>query len=233
MTAADYLRRTLSIVHEVVDTQTEAIQRAGTAVADALATEHRLWTFGTGHSHLLAEELFSRAGGLDGVCAVLEPALMLHEGVAKSSALEKVSGLAETLLTAADKDRPDGGIADGDVLIIASNSGRNAVPVEFACGARDRGATVIAVTSLSHSRATTSRVPSGKRLFEVADIVIDNRGVPGDAVLDIPGSPEAVGATSTVAGALIVQAIVCEAVAILVARGIQPKILRSFNAANS
>jgi uncharacterized phosphosugar-binding protein len=230
VSAAEFLRRALEVLADVERTQTAAIQRAGAAVADALAADHRLWTFGTGHSHLLAEELYSRAGGLDGVRAVLEPSLMLHEGAMKSSALEKLPGLAGTLLSAQDRDRPDGGVAAGDVVLIASNSGRNAVPVEFAEGVKARGATVVAVTSLAHSTSVPSRAPSGKRLFEVADIVLDNRGVPGDALLDIEGSPEAVGATSTAAGALIVQAVVCEAVARLTARGLRPNVLRSFNA---
>jgi uncharacterized phosphosugar-binding protein len=183
---------------------------------------HRLWAFGTGHSHLLAEELYSRAGGFEGVEAVLEPALMVHEGPLKSSVLEKQPGLAAALLSVRDMGR-------GDAVIVASNSGRNAVPVEFAEEARARGATVIAVTSLAHSRSIASRVPSGRRLFEVADIVVDNCGVPGDAVLDIPGCPARAGATSTVAGALIAQAIVCEAAALLASWGITPPLLRSFN----
>lgn len=222
MAAAAYLARAAEIVRQVADTQIEAITTAGVAVADALRTGHQLWTFGTGHSHLLAEELYCRAGGLDGVRAVLEPSLMLHEGPAKSSALERLPGLAGTLLSVHD-------VKAGDVVLVASNSGRNAVPVEFAEECRARGATVVAVTSVRHSRSVASRAPSGRRLFEVADIVVDNCGVPGDAILDIPGSPEAVGPTSTVAGALIVQAIVCEAVDRLVAYGHVPPVLRSFN----
>ena len=222
MTAAGYLARALRIVRQVADTQAEAIAAAGGAVADALRADRRLWTFGTGHSHLLAEELYSRAGGLDDVRAVLEPSLMLHEGPAKSSALERLPGLAATLLSVYD-------VADGDVVVVASNSGRNAVPVEFAEGCRERAATVVAVTSVAHSRSVASRAPSGRRLYEVADIVVDNCGVPGDAVLDVPGAPEAVGATSTVAGALIVQAIVCVAVDRLAASGYAPPVLRSFN----
>lgn len=222
MTAAAYLSRATEVIRSVTDTQVEAITAAGVAVAGALRAGHRLWTFGTGHSHMLAEELYSRAGGLDGVRAVLEPSLMLHEGAAKSSALERLPGLAATLLSVHD-------VAAGDVVLVASNSGRNAVPVEFAQECRSRGATVVAVTSMSHSRSVASRAPSGSRLFEVADIVIDNCGVPGDAILDIPGSPEAVGPTSTATGALIVQAIVCEAVQQLVASGHAPPVLRSFN----
>jgi uncharacterized phosphosugar-binding protein len=222
MTAAAYLTRAARTIQAVVDTQEPAIRAAGSAVARALADGHRLWTFGTGHSHLLAEELYMRAGGLDDVGAVLEPSLMLHEGLGKSSTLERLPGLAAALLTQYD-------VGPGDVVLVASNSGRNAVPVEFAEECVARGAVVVAVTSLDHSRSVASRAPSGRRLFEVADIVVDNCGVPGDAVLDVPGVAERVGPTSTMSGALIVQAIVCEAVSRLVELGHAPRVLRSAN----
>ena len=222
MTAAAYLTRAARTIHAVVETQEPAIRAAGEAVARALVDGHRLWTFGTGHSHLLAEELYHRAGGLDGVRAVLEPSLMLHEGPGKSSALERLPGLAAALLSQHD-------VEAGDVVLVASNSGRNSVPVEFAEECSGRGAVIVAVTSLAHSRSVGSRAPSGRRLFEVADIVVDNCGVPGDAVLGVPGVHERVGPTSTMTGALIVQAIVCEAVSRMVELGHAPRVLRSAN----
>ena len=222
MSARAYLAAVTVVLERLCASQRGAIEQAGEAVARALGDGHRLWAFGTGHSHLLAEELYSRAGGLDGVEAVLEPSLMLHEGPLKSSVLEQQAGLAAALLSVRDLGR-------GDAVIIASNSGRNAVPVEFAEQASSRGATVIGVTSLAHSRSVASRAPSGRRLFEVADIVVDNCGVPGDAAIEVPGCLERVGATSTVTGALIVQAIVCEAVALLAGAGATPPLLRSFN----
>src|ERR1044072_7624495 len=80
MTAAAYLTRAARTIRAVVETQEPAIRAAGEAVAAARGGAHRRWTFGTDHSHLRAEELYHRAGGLDGVRAVLEPSLMLHEG---------------------------------------------------------------------------------------------------------------------------------------------------------
>ena len=221
MSAKRYLAEALRVVQSVVTRQSEAIEQAGAEVARALRDGRKLWAFGTGHSHMIAEEIYSRAGGLDGVGAVLEPSLMLHEGPQKSSQLERLPGLAAVLLGERD-------IGRGDVVVVASNSGRNAVPVEFAEQARERGATVVAVTSLAHSTSVPSRAPSGRRLCEVADIVIDNCGAPGDAAVDLPDG-QRVGATSTVTGALIVQAIVCEAADRLVAAGITPPVLRSFN----
>ena len=102
--------------------------------------------------------------------------------------------------------------------------------MEFAVGAKAAGAKVIALTSLAHSTAVNSRAPGGQRLFEVADVVIDNCGVPGDALIEVPGSPERTGATSTMDGALLVQALVVEVVTLLTERGETPDVLRSLNA---
>lgn len=220
--AEEYLDKALAIAHRAAETQLPAIRVAAGLVADALADGRTFWVFGTGHSHTLAEELYGRAGGLADVRAILEPGLMLHEGLQKSSLLERLPGLAEVLLEV----NP---LAAGDVLLIASNSGRNAVPVEFALGARERGVRVIALTSLAHSSATTSRAPNGQRLFETADVVIDNCGVPGDAVINVPGTQEPTGATSTVVGALLLQALTVEVVTRLTDRGQPPNVLRSLN----
>jgi uncharacterized phosphosugar-binding protein len=216
------LDKALAVAIRAADTQLPAIRIAAGLVADALAGGKRFWVFGTGHSHALAEELYGRAGGLADVRAVLEPGLMLHEGLQKSSLLERLPGLADVLLEINQ-------IAAGDVVLIASNSGRNAVPVEFALGARTRGAQVIALTSMAHSTATTSRAPGGQRLFETADVVLDNCGVPGDAMIDVDGSPERTGATSTMVGAMLVQALTVEIVSRLAADGKTPNVLRSLN----
>ena len=220
--AEEYLGKALAIAQRAADTQLGAIRVAAGLVADALASGKTFWVFGTGHSHALAEELYGRAGGLADVRAILEPGLMLHEGLQKSSLLERLPGLADVLL----EINP---LAAGDVVLIASNSGRNAVPVEFALGARARGVQVIALTSLAHSNAVTSRAPGGQRLFETADVVLDNCGEPGDALIKVPGTPEPTGATSTLVGALLLQALTVEVVTRLTDRGQPPNILRSLN----
>ncbi|RZU13688.1 putative phosphosugar-binding protein [Kribbella rubisoli] len=220
--AEEYFGKALAIAQQAAETQLGAIRVAAGLVAEALAGGKRFWAFGTGHSHALAEELYGRAGGLADVRAILEPGLMLHEGLQKSSLLERLPGLAEVLLEINQ-------VESGDVVLIASNSGRNAVPVEFALGARKRGAQVIALTSMAHTTSTMSRAPGGQRLFETADVVIDNCGVPGDALIEVPGSPELTGATSTMVGAMLVQALTVEVVARLAERGETPNVLRSQN----
>lgn len=220
-TAQHYLDHTLQVARRAAETQLGVVQQAAELISAALGAGGRWWTFGTGHSHMIAEEVYGRAGGLTDVRAVLEPALMLHEGLLKSSLLERRSGLAADLLEVHPVRR-------GDVVLIISNSGRNAVPVEFAAGCTERGATVIALTSLAHSQAVESRAPSGQKLYEVADLVIDNCGVAGDAAID--GPVGAVGPTSTVVGALLVQAVVVETVGRLVAAGRSVQVLNSLNA---
>jgi uncharacterized phosphosugar-binding protein len=220
--AEEYFGKALAIAQQAAETQLGAIRLAAGLVADALAGGKRFWVFGTGHSHALAEELYGRAGGLADVRAILEPGLMLHEGLQKSSLLERLPGLAGVLLEINQ-------LESGDVVLIASNSGRNAVPVEFALGARERGAQVVALTSMAHTTATTSRAPGGQRLFETADVVIDNCGVPGDALVEVPGSPERTGATSTMIGAMLLQALTVEVVTRLAERGETPNVLRSLN----
>jgi uncharacterized phosphosugar-binding protein len=216
--AEEFMRRALEIAERAAETQGDAIARAAELVVDAKV----FWVFGTGHSHVIAEELYGRAGGLADVRAVLEPGLMLHEGLEKSSLLERLSGLADVLLQTND-------IGPGDVVLIVSNSGRNAVPVEFAIGSQAKGAKVIALTSLAHSTSVSSRAPGGQRLFEVADVVIDNCGEPGDALIEVDGSPERTGATSTLVGAMLVQALTVEIVTRLAGRGETPNVLRSLN----
>jgi uncharacterized phosphosugar-binding protein len=220
--AEEYLEKALELAHRAAETQVGPIRVAAGLVVEALIAGRVFWVFGTGHSHALAEEVYGRAGGLADVRAVLEPGLMLHEGLQKSSLLERLPGLADVLLQINE-------IAAGDVVLIASNSGRNAVPVEFALGARERGAQVIALTSMAHSTATTSRAPGGQRLFETADVVIDNCGVPGDALIHVPGTPEPTGATSTMLGAMLLQALTVEIVTRLTTQGQPPNILRSQN----
>ena len=113
---------------------------------------------------MMAEELFYRAGGLARVYPILEDALMLHNGAVKSTGMERLEGYAELILNRYPCQA-------GDCLIIASNSGRNAVIVEMAAAARERGLKVIALTNLTHSRAQESRHTSGKKLYQIADVV--------------------------------------------------------------
>ena len=165
----EYFAEASRLLHLVSTTQHEPIRQAAEAVAKTLGAGGMVFAFGTGHSHMLAEELFYRAGGLVKVYPILDEPLMLHTNASRSSHMERLSGYAATLLE--DGCDPQ----SGDVLFLFSNSGRNTVPVDMAVEAKKRGVTVICITNLNHSRSVASRHPSGQKLYEVCDIVRGDR----------------------------------------------------------
>ena len=196
-----YFDNLQNLLARTLDTQQEAMETAARKIADCLKEGGMVYTFGTGHGHLLALEIFYRAGGMVLLCPILDEKLMLHISAAGSTLEERKEEWVDTLL----ERYP---IKKGDVLISISNSGRNAVPVLLAKAARDRGATVIALTSMNHTSSVTSRNSLGLRLFETADLILDNGGVLGDASVSFADGAM-VGPTSTAVGAAILQAIVC------------------------
>jgi uncharacterized phosphosugar-binding protein len=199
-----------------------SIRAAAAAVADALEAGGVLHVFGAGHSHMLAEEAFYRAGGLAAINPILDRRLMFFDGVMASTQAEREPGYAGCIL-----ERED--VRAVDAAIVASNSGRNAVPIEMAVELQKRGVKVIAITSLAHSRAVASRHALGRRLFEIADIVIDTGTPAGDAAIAVPGGAFRMGPLSTVVGAAIVHAIQIEAASLLLQRGHEPPVLASAN----
>ena len=205
--------------------QTVQIETAAGWFAEAMIAGRLVYIFGTGHSHMLAEELFYRAGGLARVVPMLHPPLMLHESASTSTQAERDPDVVRELL----KQYP---MTGGDVLVVASNSGRNACPVELAMLAKERSVRTIAVLNSEHSAKWASRHPSGKRLGDVVDLVVDNCGVEGDACILLPGSGLSVGATSTVTGCVIMQMIACRVAEMLDASGSQPELYQSSNADN-
>jgi uncharacterized phosphosugar-binding protein len=191
----------------------EAIHQAASAVADAIQNDKDFLLFGSGHSTFIAHEAAGRAGGL-------APALAIQDYAYGDA--ERIEGVARVILSRYD-------LRAGSVIVIISNSGINPVPVEMALMCKDKGLTVVAVVSMAHTQSMPPRHSSGKKLYEIADIVIDTQGPPGDAALEVPGTPAKSGATSTLAGAAIIQAITVETAALLHERGIEPPIFISAN----
>lgn len=198
-----YLDAVQARLNTLFNTQAEALQRAVDAVYAALDQDAMVYVFGTGHSHMIAEEGHYRAGGLAAVCPILLANLMLHEGAILSTQLERTSGLAATIL-----DRY--ALVPGSVFFVFSNSGVNALPVEMASTARERGLTVVGVISLEYAAAAPAGA-GGKKLADVADIVIDNQGIAGDALIPVREGGASMGPLSTIAGAFILNAILMEA----------------------
>lgn len=217
----EYISNIEEIIKEIKETQSDSLDKAATFIAKSLIEGGMIYAFGTGHSHMLAEEIFYRAGGLVRVYPILDEGLMLHANASRSTAIERLHGYATALLDSYP-------IKKDDVIIIMSNSGRNAVIVEMAIEAKKRGMKVLALTNLRHAKSVTSRHESGKLLFEVADVVIDNCGCVGDASIEFENMGRT-GATSTVIGALILNSIVCKTIEIMLEEKVMPEVFSSSN----
>ena len=212
----------LQVVHTIRDTQSDKLEEAGRMIARAHREGHRFFVSGSGHYHTVAEEFYGRAGGLAFPVPIMTCELTLEEHPTKSSYIERMPGYAEILAKLY-------GIGKDDVVLVASNSGRNAYPIELALCAKERGAKVIAITSVEHSSRTVSRHASGKKLMDIADLVIDNCGVEGDSALRIDGMKAAICPTSSMANAFIVQAITAACVEELLEGGVEPPVFISLN----
>ncbi len=220
--AVKYFENLQKILERIIIEQLSNIEEASKAVADTLMYGGRIHAFGTGHSHILAEEIFYRAGGLVNVNPILETSLMLHESASKSTELERLEGYGEILFA-------HHSIKSNDILFLFSNSGRNGVAIDLALIAREKGVKTVVITNMEHTMKGASRHSSGKRLFEVADIVIDNCGCYGDASIEIKEINRNVAPTSTAAGAAILNAIEARAVEIMVENGYTPDVFSSSN----
>ncbi|MBQ6898547.1 MAG: SIS domain-containing protein [Clostridia bacterium] len=220
--STEYFDNLMRILSEVKEQQMSAIDKCSGVFAEALKNDRTIFLFGTGHSHMLAEELFYRAGGLVKLQPVLETSLMLHESASKSTEIERLQGYAEILFNSYNMKKDD-------VIVIASNSGRNGIPVDMALLSKEKGLTVIALTSINHSKAGASRHKSGKRLFEIADIVLDNMGELGDASVEFPELGRKACPTSTSVGAAILHAVVAGTIEKMLQNGITPEVFSSSN----
>jgi uncharacterized phosphosugar-binding protein len=210
--AQEYLQQTQSILSRIAEQQCGALDRAATLVADTIERDGIVYALGSGHSLTIAAELYYRAGGLANFDVIQDKTF---------GRAERLPGYAETLLNACP-------ISEKDALIIISNSGRNALPVEMALGAKSRGIKTIGITSLPHSRSVSSRAPQGLRLFEICDIVVDTGTTPGDTSVDVADGIRMC-PLSTIAGIFIVNCISAGAVKRLLERGTEPMVFVSAN----
>lgn len=201
----DYLKKIHSIFDKVEETQTGNIETAARIISDSIKNGGILHVFGCGHSQMYAMEVFYRAGGLVPVNAILTPALSLEPKAPLSTQGERTEGLAKTIL---DNEV----IGEHDVMFIASTSARNAVPIEMAMEAKNRGMKVIVLISSEFANNVTSRHKSGKKAHDFADVVLDNCGVLGDAVMELEGLDAKFGPTSSVIGFAILQSVIVQTI---------------------
>jgi uncharacterized phosphosugar-binding protein len=223
-----YLQTVIDRLQAVIDTQAEAIDRAARACARSILGDKLVFTFGTGHGSFAALEMFPRTGTVTGFRPIVESSMIsfhrvLGDGGARQYRfIHTREGYGRAILSAHQTD-PD------DTMLIFSHSGLNAVTLDIAVAAKEQGMVLIGVTSVPHSSSTPSRHSCGKRLFELADIVIDT-GVPrGDAAIEIPGVAGRTGATSTSIAIAIGQAINAATAALVAAAGRDPHLMVSPN----
>ena len=217
-----YLKNIVALLEKMENTQEETIDRVAAVCADCIERGGLLYFFGTGHSHMICEEPFYRAGGLACVYPILETDLMLHEGASKSSGYERLEGLGNLVVS-------NTGLGEGDVLFIVSNSGRNCAVIDAAMEAKKRGAVTVAITSMNHSSQVTSRHSSGLNLYQVCDYVLDNGGELGDASVELSGLGQKIAPTSSVMDVTLVNLVLVNTVERLLGRGIKPPVFMSAN----
>ncbi|MFE7704378.1 SIS domain-containing protein [Streptomyces sp. NPDC057486] len=224
MLAGQFFDAAIGLLERVRDEEAGPIAAAGAAIADTVEAGGRLFAFGAGHSSLAAQDVVYRAGGLALMNLLAVPGTLGVDVMPATlgSALERVEGLAGAVLDSSPASA-------GDLLVIISLSGRNALPVEMAVNAQALGLKVIGVTSVAYADGTRSRHVSGGFLRDHCDIVIDSKIAIGDAELTTKGVEAPFAPASTVVTSAVMQAVMATAAERLVERGIEPPLLRSGN----
>ena len=222
-----YAHTVFALMQRLLDEEGAAIDAAAAIVADALAADRLVHVFGTGgHSVMGAEEVFFRAGGFMGINAILDEGVLLAHGALRSMAIERTPGYADAVLAYHD-------VLPGEPLIVVNAYGINACTIDAARWGVARGCPTIAVTSVALQRALPkdhpSRHPSRVDLCDVANLVIDCKVPMGDALVDLPGLSQKVGASSTFLNALAMNLVMVAAAEALAERGIDPPIWQSAN----
>ena len=224
--AERFYRAALARLQDLFEPQREALDRAAALCTEAIAAGGLVHLFGCGHSRMLCEEMTPRQGCFVGWHTIVELGLTFHNlivgpnGLRQSLHLEKTPGYAEQILR-------NFAFGPRDVMVVLSTSGIREVIVEMAEGARRRGLPVIGVVSRAHCEQAKPAHASGKKLIDVADVILDNGAPVGDCVLELAGSAHKTGPFSTVGGGLVMNMLRCEVAQRLVDRGIEPVFLPS------
>lgn len=216
----EYSSKLIQALEQLFVDNQQAIHQASQLFAEAIIHDNMIQVLGTGHSHMVGLEGFIRAGGLGNINAILDSTVLTSDGALRGSKLEKLNGLAEILWQ-------EQAIGADDVIVVVSNSGRNALPVEFAQLAKQQGHKVIAITSVEQSSQYPSRHVSGKKLMDIADIVLDNKVPSGDGLCEI--NRRTTGAFSSISGMALINTLCTEAQKIALEQGAEPLIFCSQN----
>lgn len=219
-----YLDTAIKLLARIQAEESAVIDQSAKLIADAIEQGHCLFAFGCTHSSLPIQDLVYRAGGFMLVNPIFGPGIAALDikPTTISSAMEQMPGYAKVILD-------NSPIKSGDVLILVSVSGRNAVPIELAQLAKERGIKVIGVMSREYSEAVTSRHPSGKKMYDFVDILLDNKAPKGDAVLESKDVPQKFNPVSGVTSTALLQALIAATIEELLSRGIVPPVFLAAN----
>lgn len=226
-----YLDVVLERMQWIADNQADNIAAAASACADSITADGLVFSFGTGHGSFAALEMFPRTGTIAGFRPIVElPIAVMHHvfgdmGTRQYRFLHKQEGYGNAILASHR-------LREVDTMVLFSHSGINAVILDIAAESKERGLPVVAVTSLPHSSRVASRHSSGKRLFEVADVVIDTNTPLADAGLQVEGLDALLGPTSTSLAVAIAHAIVAGTAEELIRRDHQPQVMINPNTAD-
>lgn len=220
----EYISEVVKLLERISNEEEGALTAASEMMADAIQNGQRIFAFGCTHSSIPVQDIIYRAGGLMLINPIYGPGISSLDVFPNTmtSAIERLEGYAKILLD----NHP---IQKGDVLIVVSVSGRNAVPIEIAKEAQERGIKVIGVTSRAYTENVTSRHPSGKKMYEFADVVLDNKVDKGDAVLSAEGVPAKFTPASGVTNCALLQCLVTATIEELLNRGITPPVFIAAN----
>lgn len=224
--ALTYLDQAADILQRIRTTQIDAIHKAAGWCASSIAARGLVHLFGSGHSRIAVEEMFPRYGSFPGFHPIVELSLTNHHqvvganGQRQAMAIERMEGLGEPILR-------NFVFQDHDVMMIFSTSGNKGVVIDVALGAKQRGLKIIAVLAREYSKLIESEHSSGKKLEEIADLVIDNCALPGDSMVQVPGVDVKVGPGSTIGNAAVVNCIKVLVAEQLAALGQPPLVLAS------
>ncbi len=223
MSADDYFTQAIEALQRIAHSQKENLSAAADLLVEAVIGDRSIFSFGASHSFMITEELVYRTGGLMVINPIYPHGMNLSvRPVTLTSRLERIPGLGRELLEYSPA-------RSGDILILTSTSGRNAVAIDMALHARESGIHVIGITSIAYTNSVESRHPSGKKVIDLCDIALDNGAPAGDSAVEVPGFAQRVGPLSTIGGCALANALSAEVVARLVHRGIEPPVFVSAN----
>ncbi|MDF9758398.1 putative phosphosugar-binding protein [Peribacillus simplex] len=215
-----YFEEVQALLKIVGEQEKQSIKESVEHISKAVMSDGVIHLFGSGHSHILTEEVFYRAGGLAAIHPIFVEDLMLFKGASRSSQLERQNDLSEKFML--DED-----IRPGDVCIVISSSGVNPVPIDVAIIAKEKGAFVIGLTSPEYANSCPSRHKKKLYLHDVVNLVIDNHISKGDTLLK--SNNISFGSGSTVIGAVLLNMIFTQVIETIIESGVTPPVFLSSN----